>query len=170
MVKSVANSKKAAENYQKQLLLRKDHDLVTSLTNELYAIFMCHLLAGSETAVRYTKLLLEDVKKAPKGEGLHILWMHIMPFLQEPVKDVFNYSKTVHLSACDFVADGFRQMQSDDPYEAMAEKMVYCIYNGNVSQRIELAKELARITNADGGILFAHWGCKGTIRWKRRSF
>lgn len=160
---SVLNSKKAAENYRKQLELRKDHDPVTSLTYELYAIFMCHLLAGSETAVRYTKLLLEDVKKAPKGEGPHILWMHIMPFLQEPVKDVFNYSKTVHLSACDFVADGFRQMQSDDPYEAMAEKMVYCIYNGNVSQRIELAKELARITNADGGILFAHWGCKGTI-------
>lgn len=160
---SVLNSKKAAENYRKQLELRKDHDPVTSLTYELYAIFMCHLLAGSETAVRYTKLLLEDVKKAPKGEGLHILWMHIMPFLHEPVKDVFNYSKTVHLSACDFVADGFRQMQSDDPYEAMAEKMVYCIYNGNVSQRIELAKELAKITNADGGILFAHWGCKGTI-------
>ena len=160
---SVLNSKKAAENYRKQLELRKDHDPVTSLTYELYAIFMCHLLAGSETAVRYTKLLLEDVKKAPKGEGLHILWMHIMPFLQEPVKEVFNYSKTVHLSACDFVADGFWQMQSDDPYEAMAEKMVYCIYNGNVSQRIELAKELARITNADGGILFAHWGCKGTI-------
>lgn len=160
---SVLNSKKAAENYRKQLELRKDHDPVTSLTYELYAIFMCHLLAGSETAVRYTKLLLEDVKKAPKGEGLHILWMHIMPFLQEPVKDVFNYSKTVHLSACDFVADGFRQMQSDDPYEAMAEKMVCCIYNGNVSQRIELAKELAKITNADGGILFAHWGCKGTI-------
>lgn len=160
---SVLNSKKAAENYRKQLELRKDHDPVTSLTYELYAIFMCHLLAGSETTVRYTKLLLEDVKKAPKGEGLHILWMHIMPFLQEPVKEVFNYSKTVHLSACDFVADGFRQMQSDDPYEAMAEKMVYCIYNGNVSQRIELAKELAKITNADGGILFAHWGCKGTI-------
>ncbi len=160
---SVLNSKKAAENYRKQLELRKDHDPVTSLTYELYAIFMCHLLAGSEMAVRYTKLLLEDVKKAPKGDGLHILWMHIMPFLQEPVKEVFNYSKTVHLSACDFVADGFRQMQSDDPYEAMAEKMVYCIYNGNVSQRIELAKELARITNADGGILFAHWGCKGTI-------
>lgn len=160
---SVLNSKRAAENYQKQLILRKDHDPVTSLTYELYAIFMCHLLAGSETAVRYTKLLLEDVKKAPKGDGLHILWMHIMPFLQEPVKDVFNYSKTVHLSACDFVADGFRQMQSDDPYEAMAEKMVYCIYNGSSRQRTEFAKQLAELTGADGGILFAHWGCKGTI-------
>ncbi len=68
--KAVANSRKAAVNYQKQLALRKDHDPVTSLTNELYAIFMCHLLAGSEASVKYTELLLEDVKKAPKGEGL----------------------------------------------------------------------------------------------------
>ena len=28
---------------------------------------------------------------------------------------------------------------------------------------IEKAKELAQLTEADGGILFAHWGCKGTI-------
>lgn len=163
VAKAVDNSKKAAINYQKQLSLRKDHDPVTSLTNELYAIFMCHLMAGSEVSLKYTQMLLEDVKKAPKGEGLHVLWMHIMPFLQEPVKDVFNYSKTMHISACDFVADGFRMMQSDDPYEAMAEKMVYCIYNGSVKQRIEMAKELAKETQADGGVLFAHWGCKGTI-------
>lgn len=111
------------------------NDPVTSLTNELYAIFMCHLLAGSEESLKYTKMLLEDVKKAPKGEGLHILWMHMMPFLQEPVKDVFNYSQNVHIRACDFVADGFQRMQASDPYEALAEKMVNCIYNGSVKQR-----------------------------------
>lgn len=163
VAKAVDNSKKAAINYQKQLSLRKDHDPVTSLTNELYAIFMCHLMAGSGVSLKYTQMLLEDVKKSPKGEGLHVLWMHIMPFLQEPVKEVFNYSKTMHISACDFVADGFRMMHSDDPYEALAEKMVYCIYNGSVKQRIEMARELAKETQADGGVLFAHWGCKGTI-------
>ena len=50
-----------------------------------------------------------------------------------------------------------------DPYEALAEKMVNCIYNGSVKQRIQRAQELASLTEADGGILFAHWGCKGTI-------
>lgn len=160
---AVLNSKKAAENYAAQLALRKMHDPVTSLTNELYAIFMCHLLAGSETSVKYTELLLEDVRKAPKGEGLHVLWMHIMPFLQEPVKEVFNYSGNMHIRACDFVADGFRNMHAEDPYEAMAEKMVYCIYNGSVEQRIRMAEDLAKQTDADGSILFAHWGCKGTI-------
>lgn len=159
----VARSKRASENYSRQLALRKDHDPVTSLTNELYAIFMCHLMSGSEESLKYTEMLLEDVRKAPKGEGLHVLWMHIMPFLQEPVKEVFNYSKTMHISACDFVADGFQEMHASDPYEAMAEKMVYCIYNGNVEQRIQVAEKLAKETQADGGILFAHWGCKGTI-------
>ena len=171
--KAVSNSRKAAVNYQRQLALRKDHDPVSSMTNELYAIFMCHLLAGSEASVKYTELLLEDVKKAPKGAGLHVLWMHIMPFLQEPVKEVFNYSDTIHISACDFVADGFQMMDASDPYEAMAAKMVNCIYNGAVDKRIEMAERLAKITNADGGILFAHWGCKGTIgkvHWKQQDF
>lgn len=66
--RAVANSNEAASYYSSQLALRKDHDPVTSLTNELYAIFMCHLLAGSEESLKYTKMLLEDVKKAPKGK------------------------------------------------------------------------------------------------------
>lgn len=160
---TVARSQKAAKIYQRQLALRKDHNPVTTLTNELYSIFMCHLMAGSKGALHYTKMLLEDVKNAPKADGLHILWMHMMPFLQEPVKEVFNYSKDVHISACDFVADGFQVCKSQDPYEIMAEKMVHCIFNGSVKQRIEKATELAKFTNADGSILFAHWGCKGTI-------
>ena len=79
------------------------------------------------------------------------------------MKDVFNYSDTIHISASDFIADGFRSMESDEPYEALAEKMVYCIYNGSVNQRIEEAKELADTVGADGTVLFAHWGCKNTI-------
>lgn len=77
----------------------------------------------------------------------------MMPFLQEPVKDIFNYSDQIHISACDFVADGFQKTHYEDPYESMAEKMVNCIYNGSVKQRIQKAKELAAQTNVDGGIL-----------------
>ena len=51
--RAVANSNEAASYYSSQLALRKDHDPVTSLTNELYAIFMCHLLAGSEESLKY---------------------------------------------------------------------------------------------------------------------
>ena len=84
-------------------------------------------MAGSEKAVTYTEKLLRDVRMSPRGDGLSVIWMHIMPFLQEPVKDIFNYSKKMHIRACDFIADGFQEMHAEDPYEAMAEKMVYCI-------------------------------------------
>ena len=76
----------------------------------------------------------------------------MMPFLQEPVKDVFNYSQNVHIRACDFVADGFQRMQASDPYEALAEKMVNCIWRSIKKQRIRRAQELASLTEADGGI------------------
>lgn len=161
--KAVARSKEASANYNKQLALRKHHDPVSSLTNEVYALFMCHLLAGSPEAVKYTRLLLEDVKNAPDAQGLRVLWMHMMPYLQKPAIDVFNYSQDVHIGACDFVADGFQQMHGDDPYEALAGKMVNCIYNGSVDQRLQRDIELAELTGADGGIVFAHWGCKNII-------
>lgn len=161
--KAVARSKEASANYNKQLALRKHHDPVSSLTNEVYALFMCHLLAGSPEAVKYTRLLLEDVEKAPDAQGLRVLWMHMMPYLQKPAIDVFNYSQEVHIGACDFVADGFQQMHGDDPYEALAGKMVNCIYNGSVDQRLQRDIELAELTGADGGIVFAHWGCKNII-------
>ena len=161
--KAVDKSKIASNNYYRQLHLRKGHDIASTLTNELYALFMCHLLAGTDESVRYTQLLMDDVRRAPAGDGFHVLWMHTMPFLQDAVKDVFNYSDTIHISASDFIADGFRSMESDDPYEALAEKMVYCIYNGSVNQRIEEAKELADTVGAAGAVLFAHWGCKNTI-------
>ena len=161
--KAVDNSNRAADYYAAQLALRREHDPVTTLTNEVYALFMCHLMAGTKESVEYTRLLLEDVKQAKKGEGPHVLWMHMMPFLQAPVKELFNYNGQMHIRTCDFVADGFQRTHHEDPYEAMAEKMVNCIYNGSVTLRIEKAKELARLTDADGSILFAHWGCKGTI-------
>lgn len=161
--KAVDNSNRAADYYAAQLALRKEHDPVTTLTNEVYALFMCHLMAGTKESVEYTRLLLEDVKQAKKGEGPHVLWMHMMPFLQAPVKELFNYNGQMHIRTCDFVADGFQRAHHEDPYEAMAEKMVNCIYNGSVTLRIEKAKKLARLTDADGSILFAHWGCKGTI-------
>ena len=62
--KAVDNSNQAADYYAAQLALRREHDPVTTLTNEVYALFMCHLMAGTKESVEYTRLLLEDVKQA----------------------------------------------------------------------------------------------------------
>ena len=149
---AVDNSRKAAANYKKQLALRCAHDPVTSLTNELYALFMCHLMAGSETAVTYTEKLLRDVRMSPRGDGLSVIWMHIMPFLQEPVKDIFNYSKKCTSALVISSQMVFQEMHAEDRMRRWQRKWFYCIYNGSVKQRIEEAERLARITEADGAV------------------
>ena len=62
---AVSNSKKAAANYQQQLALRKTHDPSTTLTRSSCTLIFqrVDLLSGSETAVKYTQMLLDDVKK-----------------------------------------------------------------------------------------------------------
>lgn len=70
--KAVDKSKIASNNYYRQLHLRKGHDIASTLTNELYALFMCHLLAGTDESVRYTQLLRDDVRRAPAGDGFHV--------------------------------------------------------------------------------------------------
>ncbi|MCD8153307.1 MAG: 2-hydroxyacyl-CoA dehydratase family protein [Clostridiales bacterium] len=159
---AVSNSSRAGACYRKQLTLRKTKNPPTTLTNELYALFMCHLISGSEEAVKYTRLLLQDVERTPEGDGLRILWMHMMPFMQEPAQEAFNFASDVHLCGCDFIRDGFREMDPEHPYQAMAEKMVYSIYNGSVDQRIQETIDQARLVDADGVIVFTHWGCKST--------
>lgn len=155
-------SRQAAELYQKQMDLRRQKHPATTITNELYGLFMSHLLAGTEQSLTYAEQLLQDVKQAPPAKGPGICWMHIMPFLQESVKEVFNYTDNVRITACDFIADGCRIIDREDPYESMAEKMVYSVYNGSIQDRIDRAIDMVQRTGADGVILFAHWGCKAT--------
>ena len=52
---------------------------------------------------------------------------------------------------------------SQTAFSGSRPRILMSIYNGSVKQRIRRAQELADLTEADGGILFAHWGCKGTI-------
>ena len=55
--RAVANSNEAASYYSSQLALRKDHDPVTSLTNELYAIFyVSSSWRAQRNPSKYTKI------------------------------------------------------------------------------------------------------------------
>ena len=90
---------------------------------------------------------------------------------------MFNYSQNVHISACDLLRMAFSGC-------SLQILMRPCGKNGQLhlqwkcKQRIQRAQELASLTEADGGILFAHWGCKGTIGasslikilWKTQGF
>ena len=67
------------------------------------------------------------------------------------------------ITAVDLVYDCMFDVEFEDPYEAMAYRMVHSVYNGNIDWRIERAIETAKKTNTEGIVVFAHWGCKTTL-------
>ena len=110
--------------------------------------------------------LLTDVKNAP---GLpdsvpRLIWMHVLPNAQEPLKDIFqgNNNNRVEVIGCDLAFDNFVPMDSEKPYESMARRIVQSSCNGVGQRRMEKTLEYAKKLDADGILIFCQWGCKQT--------
>ena len=55
------------------------------------------------------------------------------------------------------------ELDPDKPYESMARRLIDNVQNGPSIRRIRAAIANAKALNADGVILFCHWGCKQTM-------
>ena len=103
--------------------------------------------------------------KAPGiGKAPRILWMHILPNAQEPLKVIFQGADNhrVEIVGCDIAFDNLVKMDPDRPYEAMARRIVESNYNGSGARRIERTLDWAKKLKADGVLIFCQWGCKQT--------
>jgi Benzoyl-CoA reductase/2-hydroxyglutaryl-CoA dehydratase subunit, BcrC/BadD/HgdB len=160
---AVGRSERTASQYLEFLNCQKKRRLPGDLTSEMYAVFMSHILLGTKEAEKYSSMLLDDIRKAPESSGVRLLWIHLIPYLQTAVRQVLNFSDKVFVAACELSYDSMSPMDISRPYEAMARRMVYSCYNGNLDGRISQALEMAERTGADGAVIFAHWGCKATL-------
>lgn len=160
---ALLRSNQAAADYRRHLTYQKTHHLPGTLTGDMYGVFMSHILSGTRESKRYAELLLQDIRKTPASSGMRVMWIHLMPFMQKSVKDLFDFSDRAYITSCDLVYDGFQEVDAHKPYEAMAHKLVYSAFNGETQGRIENALQMARETDSEGAIIFTHWGCKTTI-------
>ena len=160
---AVSRSNRASSSYEKCLDLMRSRQIRTGMTAEMYGIFVSRILSGSKISERYARLLLRDLTAAGPMHAVKLVWIHVMPFMQPSLRKLFSFSDRIYLTANDIVYDAFRPFRSKDPYEAMAARMVYSAFNGKTEARIDCAEQMVRDTNAEGVILFAHWGCRTTI-------
>ncbi|MDQ7092171.1 2-hydroxyacyl-CoA dehydratase family protein [Desulfosporosinus sp. PR] len=160
---AVARSERTAANYLNYLSYQKERRLPGDLTSEMYGVFMSHILLGTEQAEKYSGLLLKDIQNAGPSSGLRLLWLHLIPYLQAPVKEVLNFSAQAFIAACELTYESLMPVDVSKPYEAMARRMVYSCHNGAPERRVAQALEIAGLTGAEGAVIFAHWGCKSTI-------
>ncbi len=152
-------------NFRKYLSARAGVHFPEALTPEMLSIAANHLYLGSEAGLRYSRLLLEDVSRAPKRNGeKQIIWMHVLPNWQEPVKEIFQGADNhrVEVIANDLAASSLLSMDPDRPYESMARRLVFDSFNGPGIRRVEGAMKLAEKMHADGVVIFCQWGCKQT--------
>ena len=159
----VGRSGKTIENLLKAQPLRAEKYLAGDMASELYEIYITHIGLGTEKTLKYTELLLEDLKKAEKAHGTRILWVHTIPNWQKPLRDMFNYNENATIISCDMNYDSLLVMDPEKPYESMAKRLVNSTFNGDGNIRIKASADMAKRLNADGAIVFCHWGCKQTM-------
>ena len=159
----IERGKRTLQTYQQCQILRQDKAMQSDLVSPLYAAMTSNILLGTEEEEEYVNRLLRDVQKASPKRGAHIYWMHTIPYWSEATAHDFAFSERAQIVGCDIGQLCDPVFDTDDPYFAMAWRMVYNNLNGGVQRRIEAGIAHARQAGADGVVWFNHWGCKHTI-------
>lgn len=161
----IIRGNRTLSNYRKYLSHRMDVHFPEAMTPELMLDFNNHLLLGSDTALKFSELLLRDLKSAPRHtREKRILWMHVLPNWQNSVMDIFQGADNhrIEIVGSDIAYSSIQEMDPEKPYESMARRLVQDSFNGPGNRRIQATLHLAQKLGVDGILIFCQWGCKQT--------
>lgn len=134
------------------------------MTGELCSLAATHVLLGSPSAQRYTGMLLRELEHPPyRPAARRLFWVHTLPNWQDSMIEVLEAGGRCELVGSDLACDWLGKPDPEMPYESMARRVTECICNGPATRRIGIIMDLARQANADGIVIFCHWGCKQTM-------
>ncbi len=163
LARRLARSRRTLEQFRQYQTLRADRYIPTDLTTPLYSGMTNNLLLGTQEEERYTKLLLRDAAAAAPAKGTRIYWMHTIPYWSEAVREALSMKESAQIVGCELSQLYDEAPWDEDPYRAMAGRMVYHALNGSIMRRISAGIRHARELKADGAVWFCHWGCKHTL-------
>lgn len=159
----VKRSRDSLINFKEAFRLKRNTFIPNDITSEMYEVFLTHPMLGTKETLRYSEMLLEDLKNAEGKRGIRLLWMHTIPYFQEPLRIRLNYNEKCQIIACDMNFENLVKTDPERPYESMARRIVMSKFNGSSENRIIKAVEMAKQMDIDGVIYFCHWGCKQTM-------
>lgn len=156
-------SKRTLEKYRTYQQKRADRYVPTDLVTPLYCGMTNNILLGTPQVEAYVDQLLKDLEHAPAAKGNRIYWMHTIPFWSDAVKEDLLFRESAQIVGCELSEVYEPDFDPEQPYEAMARRMVYHALNGSAVRRIEAGIRHAKQVGADGVVWFDHWGCKHTL-------
>ena len=163
----VSRSIKTQKNLDLALQVKANKDMKTNMCDQMMLVMPTHLSLGSSEALNLSQLMVDEYTHAKPFTGLNIVWVHAAPYACVALQKAIDENPDVQICACDMIydtiqPDGFIYDESQ-PFHAMAERLCKNSFNGPATRRIERIKYLANTTNADGVVVFCHWGCKETM-------
>ncbi len=171
-MRAVATSNETIELMKAYRAQRSEVTLPTTTTGELLEMMATHLMLGQPSAKRYAQDLLDVSQRAPRRTTTdqstphkpRIFWMHTLPNWQLAMRDLFDGANAhAELVGNDMTYDAFIELDPSNPVRSLAQRIVYNHFNGSGKRRIETTLAQAKAADADGIIVFCHWGCKQTL-------
>lgn len=160
----IARSKNTIKNFREIIELRKDRYLSDEMTSQMLSIFATHIMLGTKEAEKYSEDMIKQLSACPKEhKGVRLLWVHTLPYWQDALRNLINFTDRCEIVACDMVFDALDvNPDEENPYRYMADRLLRNTVNGSGENRINAALEYAKKLNADGVVWYCHWGCKQT--------
>ncbi|MBE6723068.1 MAG: 2-hydroxyacyl-CoA dehydratase [Ruminococcaceae bacterium] len=160
---TVQRSGQTLSAYQKYLAVRAEKSMPDEMTSEMYAAFALHVLLGTPEALHFAQGVLKEAEAAPaRGDELRLLWVHTLPHLDSAMIDLLDFNEKCQIIANDICFDAPALTTVDDPWRAMARRLVENNLNGSAQRRIDAVLEKAKQLQPDGIVWFCHWGCRQT--------
>lgn len=132
----------------------------SALTLQMYMLFTSHTFIGRKETLKFYEALSKDIEKSSYEEGLKVLWVNVIPFYSEVLKEYFNYNNKYQLVTYDMPFDDMEYMDYNHPYRAIAKKMLNNKLNGKFERKIELITDMIDKIKPDAVINFCQWGCR----------
>lgn len=149
--------------YRAYLAERAKRSMPDEMTAEMYAVFALHALLGTPEAESFAQQLLREAQAAPPaGRETRLLWVHTIPNLDSAMISLLDFNPDCQILATDICFDAPPLPHLDDPWEAMARRLVENHFNGPAQRRIDAVLAQAKALRPDGVVWFCHWGCRQT--------
>ena len=140
--------------------LQSEYYYPGELISHLYMMMGMHLLIGTQDFLDLIRFMVKDIQTYPKFEGKKILWVHLLPFYQESLREYFNESEKYQIIASDIIIDSMEELDASRPFHALAKKIIHNLYNGSYDHKAQMVGRLADMLHPDAVIQFCHWGRK----------
>ncbi len=161
---AVERSKNTIRNFRQIMKLRKDVFLSDEMTSHILSMFATHIMLGTKEAEKYSADMIKQLNDCPKErKGVRLLWVHTLPYWQDALRNLINYTDRCEIVACDMTLDAIDvNLDEENPYRFMADRLLKNTVNGSRENRINAVLKYAKELDADGVVWYCHWGCKQT--------